>query len=189
MSKLVKELQVRQLRRTFDGVNDVLVVNVVGLDAIGTTALRADLRKKGIYVEVVKNNLAKLIFKEKGLSQIDSILEGASAITWGGADIVELAKEITERAEKNKKLEVKGGVISGEKLDKEGVTRLSKMPTRPELLGRVAQLIQSPGARLGALLKGPGGRVASQVKSLAEKLEKEGGGAAGAPAEGAPVSA
>ena len=40
-------------------MNDALLVNVVGLDAIRTTKLRKELRAKNIQLEVVKNSLAR----------------------------------------------------------------------------------------------------------------------------------
>ena len=41
-----------------EGVNDALLVNVIGLDANTSTRLRAELRGKNIQVLVVKNSLA-----------------------------------------------------------------------------------------------------------------------------------
>lgn len=172
MSKFVKELEIEHLRRQFDGVEDVLVVNVIGMDATGTTKLRQELRKKGIRLQVVKNSLAGRVFGERGLAGLSAHLAGTSAIAWGGEGIVELAREIAEWSKKIEKFQVKGGAVSGQILDAKGVQELSKLPSRIELLGRVARLIQSPGSRLVAQILGPGGLVASQVKQVAEKEEQ-----------------
>jgi large subunit ribosomal protein L10 len=178
MSKFVKNLELEQLRRDFDGAEDVLVVNVIGMEAFESNKLRLELRKKGISLRVVKNNLAKRILDERGLGAAGKSLSGPSAVVWGGSGVVELAKEITEWAKKVKKLEVKGGCVSGEALDAQGVEALSKMPSRVELLGRVVQLILSPGSTLSAQIQSPGGLLASQIKTIAEK---EDGEAASAP--------
>ena len=50
------------------------------------------------------------------------------------------------------------------------------MPTKAEAIGRVVTLFLSAGSRLVSQFKGPGGAVASQIKSIGDKKE-EGAGA------------
>jgi large subunit ribosomal protein L10 len=168
MSRYVKDLQIKQLRRQFDGVSDLMVVNLIGIDAVKTNELRLDLRKKGINMQVVPNALARRVLNDQGVHGLDSLLTGPSAIAWGGSGVVELAKEITEWARKVEKLEVKGGCVSGQKVDSEGVKALSEMPSREELLGRVVMLALSPAARVVQLAMSPGGIIAGQLKAIAE---------------------
>ena len=59
MSKYVKNLVIEDIQRRLKGVNDALVVNVIGLDSGKTYLLRKKLREKRINVLVVKNSLAK----------------------------------------------------------------------------------------------------------------------------------
>lgn len=173
MSKFVKELQLKNLRNQFDGVTDLLVVNVIGLDAMTNHQLRMDLRKKGIHLEVVKNTLAKRVLSERGLEVSKKSLSGTSAVAWGGEGIVELAKEITDWAKKIAKLEIKGGSVSGQAVDAVGVERLSKLPSRLEILGKIASLATAPAGRVVMLANAPGRALASQIKSIAEPKEEE----------------
>ena len=55
-----------------------------------------------------------------------------------------------------------------------------KMPTRLEAIGRVVQLALSPAMRISGQLRGAGGVIAGQIKSISEKAE--GGDAAPATA-------
>ena len=59
MSKYVKNLVVQDLKRRLDGVDDAVLVNVVGMEANETVVLRKQFRDKGIGLLVVKNSLAK----------------------------------------------------------------------------------------------------------------------------------
>ncbi|MCH2401283.1 MAG: 50S ribosomal protein L10, partial [Pirellulales bacterium] len=59
MSKYVKSLISDDLRGRLEGVDDALLVDVIGIDANATVRLRADLRSKGIKLMVIKNSLAK----------------------------------------------------------------------------------------------------------------------------------
>ena len=58
MSKYVKELVTRDIRRRLDGVDDAVLVNCVGMDANTTNELRGELDKRDIKLLVVKNSLA-----------------------------------------------------------------------------------------------------------------------------------
>ena len=59
MSKLVKGLITKELASKLDGVEDALLVEVVGVDANASVALRKDLREKEIGLMVVKKSLAR----------------------------------------------------------------------------------------------------------------------------------
>jgi large subunit ribosomal protein L10 len=180
MSKFVKDLEIREYRKRFGQVGEVLFVNVVGMEATETNKLRLLLRKKGIDLQVVKNNLAAKVLREGGHSGVESALSGPSAVVWGGEDVVSLAREIADWAKKIEKLTIKGGSVGGETLDAKGVDALSKLPSRIELLGQISGTILSPGANIAGALLGPGGTLAGQVKQKAEPADE----AADAPAEG-----
>jgi len=59
MSKYVKNLISEELSKRLGGVDDALLVNVIGLDSNRTVALRRELRAKDIQLVVVKNSLAQ----------------------------------------------------------------------------------------------------------------------------------
>ena len=55
MSKYVKDLLTKDLAGRLDGVEECVVADVIGMDAIATSDLRKRLRSKGIRLMVVKN--------------------------------------------------------------------------------------------------------------------------------------
>ena len=59
MSKPVKNLLIDDLRSRLQGVNDCLLVNVIGLNSEKTSKLRSELRKKNIHLQVIKNSMAQ----------------------------------------------------------------------------------------------------------------------------------
>ncbi len=168
MSKSLKKLLNDDLKKSFAGVSDVVVLSVEGVGGIENNQMRLALRKKNIRLQVVKNTLAKRVLGEIGLGPAATFLEGPSAVAWGGPSIVELAKEIADWAGKLKKIQVRGGQTGGQPLTPEQVTALSKMPSREELLGRVVRLALSPAARVASLVASPAGRLAGQIKTKAE---------------------
>lgn len=158
-----------EIRNRIGEPSDMLVIDSSRLDAISTNRFRLALREKNFSAFTVKNSLAKKALNEAGVTALDSILLGPSTLVWGGEDIVTLSKEISKWAKEVDGLEIKGGTTEGSPLSAEEVDTLSKSPSREELIGQIMGLVLSPGARLAAALLGPGGNIAGQIKTLADK--------------------
>ncbi len=171
MSKYVKELVTRDIRRRLDGVEDAVLVNCVGMDANTTSELRGELDKKDIKLLVVKNSLARRATEG---TQLSAAFEGASGqvgVCWGSSDFVSLVKEIVELDKDKAKFDAfqaSGGVMDGEKLDAEGLKAVSKWPSRAEQISLLVGQILSPGAELSAAMLGPGKMLNSQIKKISE---------------------
>ncbi|MDA8743209.1 50S ribosomal protein L10 [Rubripirellula amarantea] len=171
MSKYVKELVTRDIKRRLEGVEDAVVVSCVGMDANTTNELRGELEKKDIHMLVVKNTLARRATEG---SQIHGAFEGAAgqvSVCWGASDFVSLVKEIVKLdkdKEKYEKFVAGGGVMDGEKLDAEGLKAVSKWPNREEQISMLVGQILGPGSQLSAALLGPGKMLNSQIKKKGE---------------------
>src|SRR6187549_2931146 len=94
MSKQLKDLIAGEVRKRLEGVNDALLVNVIGLDSANTFSLRKELRSKNINLLVVKNSLARRATEGTPLSPAFDKSEGSLAVVWGAEDFVSLAKEL-----------------------------------------------------------------------------------------------
>lgn len=176
MSKYVKNLVSDHLRNSLKGVQDALLVNVIGLKSNEGMRLRAELRAKKINLVVVKNSLAARAVEGTPLAPMFDNIRGSAAICWGGEDIVSLAKEVTRLAESKDYAAFQpcGGVMDGSKLSAAQIAEVSKWPSRGEQLSMLVGQILGPGARLAALLTGTGAALASQIKEKAKAPEGEG---------------
>ncbi|HUT13119.1 MAG TPA: 50S ribosomal protein L10 [Thermoguttaceae bacterium] len=170
MSKYVKNLITDHLRESFQGVNDALLVNVIGLDANANNRLRTELQSKHINLMVVKNSLAARATEGTPLGPMFEGLAGTAAVCWGSEDIVSLAKEITRLAKKGEyeRFRTRGGVMDGGPLNAEQVAEVSRWPNREEQLSLLMGQVLSPGANLVSQLGGPGSALASQIEQKAE---------------------
>jgi len=185
MSKYVKELVTDYLRQTLCDVEDVVLVNVIGLDANSNNRLRGELAQKNIELLVVKNSLARRATEGTPLSPAFEGVEGSLAIVWGGDDFVSLAKEVVRLAgeKQYEKLQSRGGLMDGERITAERLTEVSKWPSRQEQLALLLGQILSPGAMLAGQLTAAGGALASQIQQQGEG-EAEGPADDGAAADG-----
>lgn len=190
MSKFVKELITDQLKHELEGVQELLLVNVVGLTANRTSTVRKQLREKNMKLLVVKNSLARKATEGTSLAPAFEGSAGTLAMVWGGSDIVSLAKEVMRIAgEKDfEKFTARGGVMDGTALRPEEVAQVSKWPTREEQLSIVLGQILSPGAMLASQLTSVGGALASQIEQKSEGAEEDVAPPAEASTEAAPVA-
>ena len=173
MSKQIKNYIAEEVKKRLQGVNDALLVNVIGLDSANTFNLRRELRNKNISLLVVKSSLAKRATEGTPLARAFDDTEGSLAIVWGAEDFVSLAKELVALHKKPEyeKFTAKGGVMEGEKLTAEKVTDISKWPNRAGQISIVLGQILSPGSKLLSQITGPGGKLLSQVKKKSEGEE------------------
>jgi len=188
MSKYVKNLITEHLRDRFKGVEEALLVNMVGLDANANNRLRAELGKKNIRVMVVKNSLARRATEGTPLGRMFEGLTGTSAVCWGAEDMVSLAKEVTRLAKEDQyeAFEPRGGVMDGEPLTPGQVAEVSRWPSREELLAIVAGQVIGVASEVASQLVGPATQIASQIETMIEDRGGDGQEPAGA-ASGAPV--
>lgn len=171
MSKYVKELVTRDIKRRLDGVEDAVLVSCVGMDANTTNELRGELEKKDIHMLVVKNSLARRATEGTNIAPAFEGATGQVGVCWGATDFVSLVKEVVKLdkdAEKYEKFVAGGGVMDGEKLDVDGLKAVSKWPSREEQISMLVGQILGPGATLSAAMLGPGKMLNSQIKQIGE---------------------
>jgi ribosomal protein L10 len=175
MSKIVKDMITRQFSKRLEGVADCVLVDVVGMDANSTVALRKRLRDRDISLMVVKTSLARRATEGTSLAPAFQQMDGSLAVCWGAEDFVSLVKEVAEldKSEEYKLFVAKGGVMDGEALSPDRVQEISKWPNREEQLSILAGQILGPGATLAAQLCGPGSTLAGQIKSKSESESEE----------------
>ena len=171
MSKQLKSLITDEIRQRLAGVNDALLVNVIGLDSSNTYALRKELRSKNIHLLVIKKSMAQRATEGTPLATALDGAEGSLAVVWGADDFVSLAKEVVELNKKPQfeKLQSRGGVMEGERLTPEKVQEVSKWPNRVGQISLLLGQILSPASSLLSQINAPGGKLLSQVKKKAEE--------------------
>ena len=174
MSKPVKELIRKELRKRFEGVTSMAVAEFTKVDSVSNTQIRRRLREHDIHVTVVKNSLGRQVFDELGVPQAKEMLVGPSAVVYGGESVVSIVRELLAIGKEQPNLTVKSALLEGEVFPAERIEELSKYPTRDEAIAKVVGgLLGTGGGLVGALL-GPGRTVGSLVKAVEEK-QSEGG--------------
>jgi len=176
MSKVIKQMEMDALKAMFQGVTDMVVFSPTGVNAQLDHGLRNTLRKKNIRLVMVKNTLARRVFKEIGINVPDDspYWQKSTWMAWSteSADELKKIKAVTTDDPRFKdKLTIKGAITEKKAIAFE---IFEKLPTRAEALARVAALILGPGGQLASAIMGPGGQIAAQVKTIGEGEKGEG---------------
>ncbi len=175
MSKFVKNIITEELKKRLDGVENALLVNLVGMAVNDSNRLRAMLAEKDVNVMVVKNSLAARACVGTKLEGVMDGINGTTALCWGASDIVALAKEIVKVSKEKQfaKFGIIGGIMDGEAFAAEQVTEISKWPSREEQIAILLGQITGVGANLSSQLVAGGKNIASQIKQRWDGEEGE----------------
>lgn len=151
MPTVEKERQVEELEERFKRAQALVLTDFRGLSANEMVELRRELRGAHLEYRVVKNRLAKLAAQRAGL-ELDELLAGPTGICFGYDDPALAFKLSVAAAKKFEHYVIKGGVSEGELVDAREVEELAKLPSREELLTRLAAAFQGPIVALAAVL-------------------------------------
>lgn len=134
----------------------IVVAEYRGIEVGDLTVLRAKARESGVYLRVLKNTLARRAVAGTSFEVLSDAMTGP-LIYSVSVDAVAAAKVLNDFAKTNDKLVLKAGCYSGNLLDKAGVQALASIPSREELLSKLAGVMKAPIAGLavamGALAK------------------------------------
>ncbi len=170
---------VNEVRERFNDSDAAILTEYRGLTVTEIGQLRRNLRPAGGEYKVYKNTLVRFAARDLGLD-IESMLEGPTAIAFVKGDAVTVAKALRDFARTNPKLVVKGGLLGEKVLDAKDTAALADVAPREVLLARLAGGIAAPMQQFAGLLQALPRNLAYGLKALIEQ-----GGAPGAPA-GAP---
>ena len=148
----LKQPIVQAIAEDIKDAASVVLVDYRGLTVAEDTALRKQLREAGIVYKVCKNTMMKRAFEGTDFAALDEHLEGPSAIAISKDDATAPARILCKFAKDAKALELKAGVVEGTVYDVAGLTELSKVPSREELLSKLLGSLQSPITNLARVL-------------------------------------
>ena len=170
----LKERTVAEVAAHLREAPATVVVDYRGLNVTEDAELRRKLRAARVEYRVIKNTLVTRAAAEVGLSELDSVLRGPTAIAFSLEDPTAAARELTAFAKDHQNLQVKGGVLEGRVLGPDEVKALADLPTRDVLLAQVAAALAAPLVQTVTLFAAP----MRALVTVTDQLAKSRGGAA-----------
>ena len=181
MARPDKASSVAELTDHFRSANAAVLTEYRGLTVAQLKTLRRTLGSTVTYA-VVKNTLTKIAAKEAGVTGVDDLLAGPSAIAFVRGDAVDAAKVIRNFAKENPALVIKGGYMDGAALSAADINKIADLESREVLLSRLAGVMKAKQSQAAALFAAPLAKTARALGALQTKLEAD-------PAQSTPVDA
>jgi len=156
MSNLdLKKKRVKEISEEFSGAEAFIISGYKGLNVEKITDLRDKVRQGGFTSTVLKNRLFSLSSKSNGVDIPKDVLKGQNIFFKADTGVVELSKILVSFSKENEGLTVKGGVLEGNFISDEEITKLSKLPSKAELIAKTVGLIKGPLTGLVGTLSNP----------------------------------
>ena len=138
-----KKAVVAEIAAQVASAQTVVIAEYRGITVEKLTTLRANARKEGVYLRVLKNTLARRAFADTPFAGLSDQLVGPLAYGMS-KDPVSAAKVMHEFAKTNDKFVVKAGAMPNFILSAKDVGNLASMPSRDELLSKLLGTMQAP---------------------------------------------
>ena len=182
-----KAAAVAEIAAAFRGATAAVLTEYRGLSVKQISDLRVALGADTTY-SVVKNTLTKIAAADAGVTGLDALLVGPTAVAFIKGEPVQAAKALRDFAKANPVLVVKGGVMDGRALSPEEIAKLASLESREVLLAKMAGALLASLSNAASLFNAPLAQAARVLGALQAKAEADPsvlGGGAGTPAPAA----
>jgi large subunit ribosomal protein L10 len=161
---------VAELAEAFRNSSAAVLTEYRGLTVKQLSELRRAMGSSTTY-SVTKNTLTKLAAEAAGLTGLDALLSGPTAVAFVKGDPVEAAKGLRDFGKANPALVVKGGVLDGKALSTEEIRKLADLESREVMLAKLAGAAKAALTAAAAAAAAPAVKLAALLDALADNLE------------------
>ncbi|MDD3679145.1 MAG: 50S ribosomal protein L10 [Patescibacteria group bacterium] len=169
ISRKKKEELVSQVTSKIKESKSIVFADYKGLKVEEIGEIRSELRKQGLEMKVIKQNLFALAGKDADTNIDTASLKGHPIAYVFSPDEVLGAKTIYDYAKKNDKLEMVGGALDGKSISMDELKALATMPSREELYAKIVGSLASPLRGVVGVLQGNLRGLVSVLSQVAEQ--------------------
>ncbi|MFG2075599.1 50S ribosomal protein L10 [Nonomuraea maritima] len=173
MARADKATAVAELKNEFEGSSAAVLTEYRGLTVAQLKELRVSLGENAKFA-VAKNTLTKIAANEAGVTGLDDLLVGPTAVAFVKGDVVEAAKGLRDFAKANPLLVIKGGVLEGKTLDATEITKLADLESREVLLAKLAGALKAKQSAAAAVFAALPTQMAQLADALRAKRDEAG---------------
>ncbi len=160
---------VGEVRGRLSSANAALLTEYRGLKVDELAQLRQAIRAAGGEYKIYKNTLVRLAVADLGLSDLDHLLTGPTAVAFVDGDAVMVAKALREFARAQPALVVKGGVLGTRVLSAADAGALADVAPREVVLAQLAGALAAPLRQFAGLLAAVPRNFAYGLSALVQK--------------------
>jgi large subunit ribosomal protein L10 len=169
-----KKEAVKELQHLFTDSQVLIFTDYRGLKVSDITALRRQLREKGVEYQVSKNTLTTLAADRAGVEQLGHLLDGPTAIAFVNDDIQGAAKVLSDFVRTSRILQIRGGLMGKAILTADQVNDLTKLLTREQYIAKALGSMQSPISSMVNVLSGTIRSFMNVMQARVDQLKEQG---------------
>jgi large subunit ribosomal protein L10 len=147
----------------------ILLADYRGLTVHDATELRRSLASQAKFT-VVKNTLLKRAADESGMSELDAILTGPTAVAFVSGDVVAAAKQVVDAAKRFPTLVLKGAWLDGRLLSPDEARSLADLESREVMLSKIAGMLKSEMTRAASMFQALQSQFVGLLEAYRDKL-------------------
>ncbi|MEB3882938.1 50S ribosomal protein L10 [Lyngbya sp. CCY1209] len=164
---------VADLQKALSEAQLTLVIDYTGLSVSQITDLRNRLRETGGTCTVTKNTLMrKAVEGDETWQPMEKFLSGSSAFIFVKDDLGAAIKAYQAFQKESKKTELRGGVMEGRALSVDDVKAITELPTKEELIARIAGAINAVPTKLAVGVNAVPTKLAVGIKEVPASLAR-----------------
>lgn len=172
-TKAQKKDIMENLEKKIDNAKSIVFTNFDKLSVEENNEIRNRLKEENSEYFVAKKTLLGLALNKKDIKDVNvKSFEGRVAAIFGYEDEVAPAKIINDfRKKMEDKLNFLGGVMEGKSLDKEQVSALAELPSKPELYAKIVGSLNAPISGFVNAMAGNLRNLVYVLKAIEEKKQ------------------
>ena len=173
MGRTVEQKQaiITELKQTLSESQLAIVIEYQGLSVAEITDLRRRLRPTGTVCKVTKNTLMRIaVDGDNNWQPMTEFLKGSSVFLLVQNDMKAAIKAYEEFQKVTKKTELRGGVMEGRALTEADVKALTELPSKEELMARLAGGLKAIPTKLAVGLNAVPTKLAVGLKEIPASL-------------------
>lgn len=164
-----KQAVVAEVSEVASSALSAVAAEYAGLTANEMNELRCEARNGGVYLRIVKNNLAKRAVEGTEFACMQERLVGPLVLAFSKEDPGAAARVINDYAKKNDKLVIKLAAIGGKVLEASDVPTLAKLPTYDQAISLMMAVMKAPVEKLARTLNEPHAKMVRTFAAISEK--------------------
>ena len=169
MNKEQKKNYISAMETQFQNNEAVLVTHYQGLTMTQLDSLRAEMREHGIKFQITKNRITKLALEKTKCKDLSNLFTGATAVAFS-SDAIISARILSKFAKDNENLQLLGGIMGAEVLDKVGVQNIANLPTLDEARAKIVGILATPASKFVSILLARNEKMGNLTSENSEKI-------------------
>lgn len=175
ISRIRKEELVAKYVELLNESNGFILIETQGLSVPQIEQMRNIIRQENGVYAVAKNTLIRKALEQAEWAVPQELLKGPVSVIFGRDNMPGVSKAVLKYIKDEKfeeKIQIAGGVMTGEVINPSQVTTISELPTLDELRAQIAGLVISPAQGIVNVLYQATGGVVNVLQAYLDKNEE-----------------